>query len=98
MRFQPSGELIPMETSNAMVLRRRPQYVSIPPSTPSDIGMVSDAGGDPLQIVLARGDPEPSLGVVNQELREIVQLRQEVHAGIIHSLRQSSVECGAMTK
>ena len=91
---QGSEELVPMETSKELK-RQRPEDVSIPPSTPSDTGMVSEAGGDPLQIVLARGDPEPSLSVVNQELRnEIVQLRQsfqqEVHASQIRSQELST--------
>ena len=52
-------------------------------------------GGDPLQFALARGGREPSLGVVNQELRgEIVQLRQsllqEVHASQIRSQELST--------
>ena len=98
-----------METSNALVQRQRPHDVSIPPSSPSDTALVSDAGGDPLQIISARGDPEPSTDVVNQELRdEIAQLRQsyhqEVHAsqfeesGIIHSFQQSSMACDALAK
>ena len=52
-------------------------------------------GGDPLQIAAARGDPEPSLDVVNQELRdEIAQLRQsyhqEVHASQLRSQELST--------
>ena len=69
-------ELVPMETSNALVSRNRPHEVSIPPSSPSDTAMASEAGGDPTQISMARGDPELQVDAVNQELRyEIAEMR-----------------------
>ena len=69
-------EFVPMETSNALVPRNRPYEVSIPPSSPSDTAMASEAGGDPTQIALARGDPELQVDAVNQELRdELAEMR-----------------------
>ena len=52
------GELVAMETSFAIIQRQRPEEVSIPPSSPSDTGMILEAGGDPTQNSLARGDPQ----------------------------------------
>ena len=60
-----NSELVPMETSSAIVPRQRPHEVSIPPSSPSDTAMASEAGGDPTQIAMARGDPELQMDAVN---------------------------------
>ena len=51
-------EFVPMETTNAIVPRLSPQEAlmqPIPPSTPSDSAMVMEAGGDPMQVLLAGG-------------------------------------------
>ena len=85
-----NSELVPMETSNALVPRNRPHEVSIPPSSPSDTAMASEAGGDPTQISMARGDPELQVDAVNQELRdELAEMRHsynlEVHASRMRS-------------
>ena len=85
-----NSELVPMETSNALVPRNRPHEVSIPPSSPSDTAMTLEAGGDPTQISMARGDPELQVDAVNQELRdELAEMRHsynlEVHASRMRS-------------
>ena len=87
-----TNELVPMETSNAVVPRQRPYEVSIPPSSPSDTAMASEAGGDPTRMVPARGDPELRADVVNQELRdELAELRQSYHLEV-HASRMRSQE------
>ena len=67
-------EFVPMETTTAIVPRRSPHEVHIPPippSTPSDSAMVMEAGGDPMQALLAGGgNPELRMNVENQELRD----------------------------
>ena len=85
-------ELVPMETSFALVPRQRPHEVSIPPSSPSDTAMASEAGGDPTREQLARGDPDFRLDVVNQELRdELAELRHSYHLEV-HASRLRSQE------
>ena len=87
-----NSELVPMETSSAIVPRHRPHEVSIPPSSPSDTAMASEAGGDPTRAVQARGDPELQVDVVNQELRdEIAELRHSYHLEV-HASRMRSQE------
>ena len=79
MRLQ-STELVPMETTDALVERRRPHEISIPPSSPSDTVMASEAGGDPTREQLARGDPQRGIDVENQKLRdELAELQNSYH-------------------
>ena len=61
------NELVSMETSDMIVARQRPHEISIPPSSPSDTLMTSDAGGDPMREIQARGDPELPLDAINQK-------------------------------
>ena len=63
-------ELVSMETTDMVVARQRPHEIAIPPSSPSDTLMTSEAGGDPTRDIQARGDPELSLDAVNQNLRD----------------------------
>ena len=54
--------------------------------------MVSEAGGDPTQGSLARGDPELHVDAVNQELRdELAEMRQSYHLEV-HASRMRSQE------
>ena len=92
--LQSNEELVPMDASNsnALVLRHGPQDVSIPPSSLSDSDLITEAGGDPMQSALARGDPEQSLAVVNQELRdELAEMQQSYHLEV-HASRVRSQE------
>ena len=75
-----TNELVPMETTDALVERRRPHEISIPPSSPSDTLMASAAGGGPTREQLTRGDPEREINVVNQKLRdELAELQHSYH-------------------
>ena len=54
--------------------------------------MASEAGGDPTQESLARGDPELHVDAVNQELRdELAEMRQSYHLEV-HASRMRSQE------
>ena len=77
-----------------MVARQRPHEISIPPSSPSDTLMTSDAGGDLTQIQ-ARGDPEPSVDAVNQRLREELQELQQSYLLEVHASRMQGQELAA---
>ena len=76
-------EFVPMETTNAIVPRHSPHEAlmqPIPPSTPSDSAMVMEAGVDPMQVLLAGGDPELRTKVEMQELRdELAEMRHHYH-------------------
>ena len=68
---------------------QRPFDIMIP-SSPSDIGMITDAGGDPLAITPARGDPRQLQDVETQELRaEVVQLQQALNQETYASQQRS---------
>ena len=87
-----------MENSEMLVARQRPHEISVPPSSPSDTLMTSDAGGDLTQIVQdpmqiqARGDPELSADVVNRRLREELSELQQSYLLEVHASRLQSQE------
>ena len=85
------NELVSMETSDMLVPRQRPHEISIPPSSPSDTLMTSEAGGDPTQLQ-ARGDPELSLDAINQKLREELSELQHSYLLEVHASRVQSQE------
>ena len=75
-----------------VVARQRPQEIAIPPSSPSDTLMTSEAGGDPTRDIQARGDSELSLDAVNQNLRdELAELQHSYHLEV-HASRLQSQE------
>ena len=84
-------ELNSMETSDMLVARQRPHEISVPPSSPSDTLMTSDAGGDLTQIQ-ARGDPELSADDVNRRLREELSELQQSYLLEVHASRLQSQE------
>ena len=91
-----------METSFAIIQRQRPEEVSIPPSSPSDTGMILEAGGDPTRNSMARGDPERdlmargdpqlALDVENQKLRDELAAMQQSYHLEVHASRMRSQE------
>ena len=77
-----------------MLARQRPHEISIPPSSPSDTLMTSDAGGDLTQMQ-ARGDPELSADAVNQRLREELQEWQQSYLLEVQASQRQSQELKA---